>query len=134
MNSDAQIFLLPCWLLSLAWKPIKDKHRDLFLKLWLCQHPKPVQRPLGGARPQRLQQDAGVAEVARATGPGQRLPRESGWWCGSWPATSREPQSIRHIQQLTDPLTICRGHLGRYVHALPAVQWVQTQRRTRAWI
>ena len=66
-------------------------------------------------------------------GPGQRRPprRESGWWCGSWPATSREPRSIRHTQPLTDPRTICRGRLGRYVHAPPAVQWVQTQRRTR---
>ena len=44
----------------------KDKHLDLFLKLWLCQHPKPLQLPLGGAWPQRLQRDAGVAEVARA--------------------------------------------------------------------
>ena len=42
-DSDAQIVQLPCWLLSLAWKPIKDKHQDLFLQLWLCQHPKPVQ-------------------------------------------------------------------------------------------
>ena len=63
--------------------------------------------------------------------PGPRRPRESGWWCGSWPATTREPRSIRHTQPLTDPRTICRGRLGRYVHAPPAVQWVQTQRRTR---
>ena len=28
-NSDAQIVPLPCWLLCLAWKPIKDKHREL---------------------------------------------------------------------------------------------------------
>ena len=68
VNSDVQIVQLPCWLLSLAWKPIEDKHLDLFLKLWLCQHPKPVQLPFGGARPQRLQRDARIAsaEVARA--------------------------------------------------------------------
>ena len=35
------------------------------------------------ARNSRLQRDAGVAEVARAPGPGQRRPRDSGWWCGS---------------------------------------------------
>ena len=65
VNSDAHIIPLPCWLLSLAWNPIKDKHLDLFLKLWLFQHPKQVSRPLGGARPKQLQRDAGVAEVAR---------------------------------------------------------------------
>ena len=64
--SDAQIVPLPCRLLSLALKPIKHKHLDLFLILWLCLHPKPVQRPLQGARPKRLRRDAGVAKVARA--------------------------------------------------------------------
>ena len=67
MTSDAQIVPLPCWLLSLAWKRIKHKHRDLLLKFWLCLHPKPVLLPLRGALPQRLQRDAGVAEVARAS-------------------------------------------------------------------
>ena len=67
VSSDAQIVPLPSWLLSLAWKPIKHKHRDLFLKFWLCLHPKPVLRPLRGALQQQLQLDAGVAEVARAS-------------------------------------------------------------------
>ena len=54
---------------------------DLFLKLWLCLHLKQVQRPLRGARPQRLQRDAGVTEVARA-----RAASAAGVG-GSWPAT-----------------------------------------------
>ena len=41
---------LSSWLLSLAWKPIKHKHLDLFLKFWLCLHPKQVLQPLQGAR------------------------------------------------------------------------------------
>ena len=69
VNSDAQIFPLPCWLLSLAWKPIKDKHQDLFLILWLCQHPKPVLQPLGrGAA-------AATAAGCRGRGSGQRQGR-----------------------------------------------------------
>ena len=68
VTSDAQIVRCPAGLLlSLAWKPIKHKHLDLFLKLWPCLHAKLMQQPLGGARPQQQQRVAGVAEVARAS-------------------------------------------------------------------
>ena len=132
VNSDAQIVPLPCWLLSLAWKPsnLKDKHRDLLNYFYSSNLALPAS-PLEGRGRSYCSGMPGSRKWP--PGPGPRRPRESGWWCGSWPATSREPRSIRHTQPLTDPRTICRGRLGRYVHAPPAVQWVQTlaQRRRR---
>ena len=120
VSSDAQIVPLPSWLLSLAWNQLStsieiySSNFGFACILSLCFG------PFKG----RCRSDcSGMPGSRKWPWPGLHLPRESRRWCGSWPATSWNSQGIRHTQPLTDP-----RRLGRYVHAPPAVQWVQRKK------